>query len=138
MRFVTWAVPVGVLIAAGATSAATRDPVSLERLASSTRLRGGYLRAPEAASGPTARGSAARVVYLNRNGGAYRPVAGGAEDSSANRSIVLSLSGSAGGTLSPFPYGDGVWNDVVACMRREFAPYDVEITETDPGPTPHI
>ena len=141
MRLVTLLGPLGVLVASGGAYAShvVGDPVSLERPArDGERLRRGYLTAPGASRAPVARAGELRTVFLNRNGGTYRPLGAGDENSSANRSVVLSLSGSEGGTLSPFPYGDVVWGDVVSCVRREFAPYDVLITETDPGDVPHI
>lgn len=139
MRLVTLLGPLGVLFASGGAFAAHSGPVSLERASlPGEGLRRGYLTAPGASRAPVARAGELRTVYLNRNGGTYRPLGAGDENSSLNRSVVLSLSGSAGGTLSPFPYGDVVWNDVVSCVRREFAPYDVLITEDDPGDAPHI
>ncbi len=33
---------------------------------------------------------------------------------------------------------DEVWNETVACLRRVYAPFDIEFTETDPGDVPHV
>jgi hypothetical protein len=36
-------------------------------------------------------------------------------------------------TLSEFAHGDEVWNEMVACVREVMLPYDVMVTEEDPG-----
>jgi hypothetical protein len=76
-----------------------------------------------------------RLIYLNREGGAYSP---GVDDSFANRSSVIEYYRSEGGALSPFSYGDEVWSEVVSCVQAGYAPFDVTITDQDPGSTPHI
>ena len=41
-------------------------------------------------------------------------------------------------TLSPFPHGDQTWAQVVACVRETFAPFDIVVTDVDPGIAPHF
>jgi len=40
--------------------------------------------------------------------------------------------------LSAFPYGDGSWDAVVACVRDAFAPFDAQVTDVDPSSAPHL
>lgn len=42
------------------------------------------------------------------------------------------------GTLQPFPYGDGTWSEVLQCVKEVFAPFNVQITDVDPGTANHF
>lgn len=75
----------------------------------------------------TIKGVAPLPIFLNRNGGTY--FAGG-NDSSRNISSVVSA-GSA--TLSAFPYNDAGWNLVVDCVRAQFSPFNVTVTDVEPS-----
>jgi len=73
-------------------------------------------------------------IYLNRCAGAGCTVAQG-----ATNSTTAPVHSSLGhGVLSPFSRGDKTWNTVVSCMKDVYAPFNVEITETDPGAEPHF
>src|SRR5579859_7927236 len=37
------------------------------------------------------------------------------------------------GTLSPYPYGQSSWNQVVACVKNVMAPFNINVTDVDPG-----
>ncbi len=69
----------------------------------------------------------ARVVFLNRGGGDYVPGefpgSGAANESSIIDEAV---------TIPPAPL-DGVWDEVMACVREDFAAFNIEITDVDPG-----
>src|SRR5688572_17477081 len=73
-----------------------------------------------------------RIVYMNRFGGTFQL---GDDNSGNNTSSIPMISSS---TLQPFGDGDAAWQDLMTCVRQMFGPYDVTITETDPGATPHI
>lgn len=71
-----------------------------------------------------------RVVYLNRGGGVYVP---GAEDNaSRNTSTIASWD-----TSIP-AYTGSDWSQLVSCVQDQFAPFDIEITDRNPGDAPHI
>jgi hypothetical protein len=41
--------------------------------------------------------------------------------------------------LGEFSQGDEIWNQVAACVKKTFEPFNITITETDPGPdVPHF
>ena len=40
--------------------------------------------------------------------------------------------------LSKFTFGDDTWNKVYACVRDTFAPFNVKITDVDPGSAAHF
>jgi hypothetical protein len=41
-------------------------------------------------------------------------------------------------TLTPFPYGDQAWNDVVACVKDVMSPFVINVTDVDPGSAKHF
>jgi MYXO-CTERM domain-containing protein len=72
-----------------------------------------------------------RTVYLNKTGITVTP---GSNDARMNRSsIVTSMS-----SVPAWNASSTVWSQTVTCLREMFAPFDVAITETDPGNVPHI
>jgi hypothetical protein len=74
-----------------------------------------------------------RILYMNRYGGVFMP--GSPDNSSLN---ISSVPDTGTATIPPFPYGDDVWNDVMACVRDIYAPFNITVTEEDPGDAPHI
>lgn len=81
-----------------------------------------------AGSGPHA---ASRTIYLDRHGGMLHP---GPSDSRTDTSSLVA----APTDLPGWDTDDATWAQTVACMREIWEPFDVVLTETDPGPTPHI
>jgi Trypsin len=72
------------------------------------------------------------TVYINRDGGSYTP--GEPNDSAQNISSVPQQ------TLS-VPAWDGSeeeWQDLVACVDELFSPFDIEVTDVDPGDASHL
>ncbi len=93
----------------------------------------GFQLARDAVSTPPASATRARsrTIYLNRHGVTVMP---GANDSEHDRSSVTNqLAHIPAWEVSP-----QIWRDTVACLETMFAPFDVTITETDPGAVPHI
>ena len=72
-----------------------------------------------------------RIIYLNKNGVTLTP---GTTDSRIDRSAMASTQVA----IPPWRASATLWADTVACVREAFAPFDVEITETDPGNVPHL
>jgi len=85
---------------------------------------------PVAGDGPVAL-AAARTIYMNKDGGAYTP---GNNDSRTNRTTVIQDTRS----IAAWQVDAGTWASVMSCVREQFAPYDVDITDVDPGDAPHI
>ena len=42
------------------------------------------------------------------------------------------------GTLSPFPFGDAAWQQVVECVKDVFSPYNIRVTDVSPGAVSHF
>ncbi len=70
------------------------------------------------------------IVYLNPclpNGCTVQP---GFDDSRTNKSSIPN----ATATLTAWPHGTTAWNNLVQCVRDGFAPFDIQVTDVDPGP----
>ena len=73
-----------------------------------------------------------KVIYLNKNGVTLQP---GNNDSRTNRSTLASQAT----TIPAWNVSATTWASTVSCMKELFAPFDVVVTETDPGTaTPHM
>jgi MYXO-CTERM domain-containing protein len=87
-------------------------------------------KAPDATATP--RIGPGLIIFMNRNGGTYQ--GGYYEDSRTNTSTLISGTRS----IPAFPYDEATWQGVMQCMREIYGPFDVEVTDVDPGSTPHI
>jgi uncharacterized protein (TIGR03382 family) len=72
-----------------------------------------------------------RTIYLNRDGGLLIP---GDNDSVQNTSSIVEQPTYMNG----WSIDDDDWQTTVDCMKEIYAPFDVTITEDDPGDVPHI
>lgn len=122
-----------VVIATTGAAAEQRGPTSRENLP-----RPSFVRRPGAAVAPRTAPNAnvsSRVVYLKRcplfSGCTLKE---GPDDSRTDTSSIVD-----GGSrvLGEFKQGDQVWDDLVACVKTTFAPFDITITDQDPGDVPH-
>jgi hypothetical protein len=69
-----------------------------------------------------------RTVFLNRCVGGC-VIVYGTTDSRTNKSQI------GRGTLSAFKYGDESWKAVVDCIKETFSPFNLRVTDKDPGAT---
>jgi hypothetical protein len=67
-----------------------------------------------------------KIIFLNRCVGGCK-VTSGFTDSRTNKSAI------GAGTLTAYSYGDSSWNSVVACMKKVMEPFNVTVTDVDPG-----
>jgi hypothetical protein len=72
-----------------------------------------------------------RVIYLNHDGVILRP---GDNDSSQQVSSIVAQPTVIGG----WDVDDDTWSATVACIADIYAPFDVTVTDVDPGEVPHI
>ncbi len=72
------------------------------------------------------------LLYLNRCVGGTT-VTPGFNDSRRNTSSIPNQSI----TFPEYPYGDASWNQVLTEVRSILSPFGIEITDQDPGETPH-
>src|SRR5688572_26714874 len=72
-----------------------------------------------------------RIVYLNKNGVTLAP---GNNDARTNRSTIVTQTTS----IPAWNVSATNWQATLTCMRELFAPFDVQIVDTDPGNVPHM
>ena len=89
-----------------------------------------FARQPIAAAGKTTRAES-RTIYLNRDHITLRP---GDNDSATGISSIVT----APTDIAGWEIDDDSWQATVDCMREIYAPFDVTITDEDPGDVPHI
>jgi hypothetical protein len=70
-------------------------------------------------------------IYANRFGGTYSP---GPDDSRQNTSIIPNQTSQVDG------YGGsaGQWQEIIACLQEQFAPFNAVIVEQEPASGPYI
>ena len=93
-------------------------------------LSGRQVVADDASVSASARAQS-RTIYLNKNGVTLTP---GVNDSRLNRSSIVASQV----TIPAWNVSSTTWTQTVTCLREMFAPFDVQITETDPGDLPHV
>jgi hypothetical protein len=75
------------------------------------------------------------IVYVHRCPEAVGCfVKTGSDDSRTDTSSIAD--GSA--VLGEFPHGDVVWNAMFECVKATFAPFNITVTDVDPGDVPHF
>ncbi len=72
-----------------------------------------------------------RVIYLNHDGVILRP---GDNDSSRDRSSIVGQPT----LISGWDVDDDTWLETALCIADIYAPFDVTVTDEDPGDVPHI
>lgn len=63
------------------------------------------------------------------------PITKGTEDNSITNTSSISSFPTA--TIGAFTRGDAVWASVMECVRETYAPFDIAVTDVDPGADPH-
>ncbi len=71
------------------------------------------------------------VLFLNRCAGGCRVLSGNT-DSTTDRSDI------GQGNLSAFSDGDAKWMQVMDCMKSVMMPFNITVTDVDPGTAPHF
>ncbi|MBA3463666.1 MAG: Ig-like domain-containing protein [Deltaproteobacteria bacterium] len=113
--YISGAAPVGDFV----PSERTRDGIQFVRK---------VLPARNIAAGTLAQ---SKVIYLNRTGITLSP---GDDDARTNRSSIISGQRS----VPAWNTSAANWAATVACMKDMFAPFDVTVTDVDPGNVPHM
>lgn len=72
-----------------------------------------------------------KTIFANRCKSGCK-VLNGYTDARTDKSAI------GGGTLSAFPYGDNAWNGVMQCLKKTFEPFNVTVTDVDPGMADHF
>ncbi|HEY5926010.1 MAG TPA: hypothetical protein VIV11_30195, partial [Kofleriaceae bacterium] len=73
------------------------------------------------------------TIYLNRCVGGCS-ISPGADNSKTNRSSIPE----SPAVLAQWPHGDPAWTNLVQCVRDLYAPFDIQVTDVDPGQANHF
>jgi|GEM_PF-889422 len=97
-------------------------------------LRGSYIPVDVATAGlGTRTSSSPAIIFLNRcRGGCF--IEPGPEDSRQNFSSIAAFPAH----FPEFPGTDTVWNEFMRCMKEMYLPFEIEVTDVDPGSAPHF
>ncbi len=90
-----------------------------------------YIQVPAPPDGVAAVNS--NVVYLNPCWGGCT-ISPGFEDSTSQHSSIINSTAN----ISQFNAGQAAWDQVVQCVKNQYAPFNVVITDQDPGSAPHF
>ncbi|MCP4448351.1 MAG: hypothetical protein GY811_23875 [Myxococcales bacterium] len=103
--------------------------------ASAETARGSYLHAdPSRVDIGSATSHTSNVIYLNGCFGSGCDFSPGNESSIENTSSLID----APRHVPPFSGGQMQWDAIVDCVRDTYKPFDIEITDQDPGNEPHF
>ncbi|HSN26891.1 MAG TPA: Ig-like domain-containing protein [Kofleriaceae bacterium] len=81
-----------------------------------------------------AQAPSSNIIYLKRCIGGCPVHYGMIDDSRTQTSSIAS----GDVTIGPFTQSDQVWADLVQCVKNTYAPYNVVVTDVDPGSVPHF
>jgi hypothetical protein len=80
-------------------------------------------------------GGPALIIFVNRSGRTYTP--GGNDSAEGTSSVVAGRIGTAV-TVPPAPFGDQEWAQIMSCVKQDFAPFDVLVTDERPAAGPYV
>ncbi len=86
------------------------------------------------ASGAVPLTTVSHTLYLNNCLPDGCTVSPGADNSLTNRSSIPN----SPVTLDAWSWGDQHWNDLVACVKETFLPFQIDVVTTDPGTADHF
>ena len=128
--------PIDALAEAPTASSMSTEGAAVSTSAAATPLRGSYQWVPpeymvDPNSGPVAAAGAPMIIYMNREGGTYTP---GYNNSSTNSSTIVRGTS----VISPWQVSDEAWEQVMSCVTYQFSPFNVIVTDEDPGAVAHV
>ncbi|MCE9579736.1 MAG: hypothetical protein K8W52_41845 [Deltaproteobacteria bacterium] len=88
---------------------------------------------PEAFTASNGADAISPVIFMNRCKGGCNMRSAGRDDARTNDSTIPNQ---PDGTIVPipeFPWGDDVWNQFMTCIKEVYSPYNVTVTDVDPG-----
>jgi hypothetical protein len=124
---------IGLALCALASAASAE---SKSDTAPTSRYKPMYIRMPPAPNTGTSNAVSSRIVFLHRC-----PVGAGCGLKSGNDDSRTDTSSIVNGQriIGEFTQGDEVWAATVACVKKTFEPFNIMVTDVDPGPNvPHF
>ena len=102
-------------------------------IAHADRPRGTYIRVPGALAPAAAPSS--NIIYLHRCGPAGCPITFGSVDDSRTQTSSIAMGNRV---IGAYTEGDAVWTQFVQCVSDTYKPFNVVVTDVDPGNVPHF
>lgn len=109
---------VAMLVAAPAAAESVRRP--------------GMIKWTTVETPPTAAPSS-RIIYIHKCPALGCPIKPGVNDSRTDTSTIAEQNV----TISRFKQSDAVWDAMMDCVKNTYAPFDITVTDVDPGNVPH-
>ncbi len=127
------ALPAALSLAALPNIASAESPDS-ESPGVNERLRGEVIWMDSSLSDISSYGShTSKTIYLNRCVGGC-VISPGPNNSRANTSRIVNSTS----FITEFSHGDETWEELVLCLREVYEPFDIIITDVDPGQASHF
>ncbi len=95
--------------------------------------RGTFEVHPELASTARSLVPSPRILFLNRCAGGCTLYPGGEDSRTDHSSIVNEVS-----TISEFSWGNVKWKQTLRCVQKLYEPFEIQVTDRDPGDVPHV
>ncbi len=76
-----------------------------------------------------------RIIFLDPR---PRTLVAGTDDAAAGSSSVIAHQGDAPRTVPGWKGSAKAWRELLACVREQFAPFDVEVTDQPPASREHV
>jgi hypothetical protein len=84
----------------------------------------------------SAASSVSNIIFINRCVGGCTVIASKVNNAATGDSTIpMGFADGTHITLAAFPYSDASWNTVLDCVKEIYSPYNVVVTDQDPGPT---
>jgi hypothetical protein len=89
---------------------------------------------PESALIQPGPGGVSNIIFLNRCVGGCTITTASVADARTNMSPIPATSSGTQNFLSEFAHDEADWQYVLSCVQAVYAPYDIIVTDVDPGP----
>jgi len=95
--------------------------------------RGAMIRTPGRAT--TAADVSSRIIFVRRCPSGGCVIRMGTDDDSRTDTSSIAMGDR---TIGSYKAGDTIWNQMMQCVRDTYAPFNIMITDVDPGNVPHF
>lgn len=116
-------------IAASAAPASADVPITTER----PEGHGTYIVIDESSGSVIQSHAGSHILFANPCWGGCTINRGG-DDSRTNTSSIVSGTSN----ISEYAFGQDSWDSMMDCLRDMYSPFDVQVTDEDPGDVPHF
>jgi MYXO-CTERM domain-containing protein len=73
------------------------------------------------------------IIFMNRCKGGCTMKSSARDDARTNQTTIPSVPDGTDVPIPEFPWGDAVWGQFMTCIKDVYSPYNVMVTDVDPG-----